>query len=764
MADADRTTGTAPPTGSNWPLDAFLWTLGSLCALHRLPFAADLVAKQFPPPYDQVSLIEAGRALGFQVQQRSVEIDHLAALPLPCVLPLDHQPALLASAAPAPDPAGQPSFMLCRAGEQNPQTITKAALAALAFESGNSATLDVILFATAAPTINDPDAQTARASQRAFGFRWFIPELFKHKQVWRDVLIASLVIQLLALGTPLFTQAIVDKVVVHRTESTLIVIGIGLFVFMLFSAFLTWARQYLVLHTGNRVDATLGAAVFEHLFKLPPRYFEHRPTGVIAARLHGVETIREFVASSIVTLLLDIPFLFIFVAIMFFYSVTLTLIALGILAVITGISLLMAPVFQARLQEQFLLGARSQAFVTEYVAGLETVKSLQLEPQIKQKYADYLATYLQAGFRTRQISNTYSSAANFLEQLMTLLILVVGAYLVMTPPDAASAAQAAAATGSNPTTAPIFSAVKEPFTIGMLIAFQMFAGKLSQPVLRLVGLWQQFQQARLSVERLGDIMNAPTEPYSLLPARAGQKATDAAAPIIEVTGLGFRHADDLPLLYRDFSFSVTKGEVVALMGPSGSGKSTFAKLLQGFYQPTDGRIVVEGTDIHHLAANELRATFGVVPQETVLFSGTIYDNLAMANPHASFDDIVKACRMAEIHSTIEALPKGYQNAIGERGAGLSGGQRQRLAIARALIRRPKVLIFDEATSALDAETAEHFGSTINQLRGHVTMLFITHAVPKSLKVDRIVRIEAQTASLPTSSPSASPPPTGKGSG
>ena len=531
----------------------------------------------------------------------------------------------------------------------------------------------------------------------------------------------SLVLQLLALGLPLFTQAIIDKVVVHRTDSTLIAVALGMGIFMLASATLTWVRQYLVLHTGNRVDAVLAATVFEHLFKLPPRYFQHRPTGVVAARLHGVETIREFVSSAAVTLILDIPFLLVAVAIMFYYSVTLTLIALAMLALITLLSALVAPVFQTRLNEQFLLGARNQAFLTEYIAGFETVKSLQFEPQLQAKYSGYLASYLHSGFKTKQIGNTYNVIASTLEQAMTLLILLVGAWIVMHPGTDASGAASV-------------------FTIGMLVAFQMFAGKLSQPLMRMVGLWQQFQQASLAVERLGDVMNAPAEPYSVMPSRRS-----AGSGHIVIDQLAFRYADDLPYLYQNLSLTIAPGRTIALMGPSGSGKSTLAKLLLGFYAPTQGRILLDGIDIRHLSANELRVTFGVVPQETMLFSGSIYDNLLMANPHASFEQIVQACQMAEIHSTIEALPQGYQTPIGERGAGLSGGQKQRLAIARALLKRPKVLIFDEATSALDAETAEHFAKTINALKGKVTMLFITHALPKSLRVDEVVHLSASGA-------------------
>jgi subfamily B ATP-binding cassette protein HlyB/CyaB len=559
----------------------------------------------------------------------------------------------------------------------------------------------------------DADVEQQEQQARRFGFSWFVPELLKHKKLWQEILLASLVIQLIALATPLFTQAIIDKVVVHRTQSTLIVIAIAMLVMMIFSAGLSWLRQYLVLHTGNRVDAVLGSSVFERLFKLPPLYFQHRSTGVIAARMHGVETIREFIASAAVTLILDLPFLFIFVAIMFYYSVTLTLIVLAILTVIVILSAVVAPLFQARLQEQFLLGARNQAFMTEYIVGLETVKSLQLEPQLNSKYSGYLASYLQAGFSTKQLANTYNSVSNLLEQIMTLLILAIGAYTVMHSTE---------------------------FTIGMLVAFQMFSGRLSQPMLRIVGLWQQFQQASLSVDRLGDLMNAPVEPYSLTPTRVSQ-----AKGKVEIHQIAFKYAEHLPLVYENLSLLIEPGQTIGIMGPSGCGKSTLAKLLQGFYQPSAGRILIDGVDIRYLSANELRSHFGVVPQETTLFSGTIYDNLQMASPDASFEQIAAACNMAEIHQTIEALPKGYQTEIGERGAGLSGGQKQRIAIARALLKRPSILVFDEATSALDTATAEHFAQTINSLRGKVTMLFITHGLPKGLQVDAIYRLTQQGA-------------------
>lgn len=711
------------------PVQDLVWSLGSICALHHRAFDAQLLLRELPSaPHNSDTLITAARALQFRIQQREIARNALVKLQLPC-LGLMHDTLRAPTdsadqASPAPD-GSQPSppldshgararlvllakiddtqVLLFRSGTNQPSSLSRAA-----FQEEFTGT--VFQLAPLAEAIADPDG--ARRP-RAFGFRWFIPELLKHRRVWRDVLVASLFIQLLGLATPIFTQVVIDKVVVHRTQSTLAVIAVGMGLFTVFSALLSWVRQYLVLHTGNRVDAVLGAAVFEHLLKLPTRYFESRPTGVITARLRGVENIREFIASAAVTLVLDLPFLAIFVAIMLAYNVALTALALCIIALIVGLSLAVAPLFRSRLNEQFLLGARNQAFATEYIAGLETVKSLQMEPQVRSRYNDYLAEYLRSGFSVRQVANTYNVLANALEQTLGLLILVVGATFVMN--------------GSA-------------FTIGMLVAFQMFASRVSQPLLRLVGLWQQFQQANLSVIRLGDIMNAAPEPYATVPGRVR-----GGRGLIEVEQLSFRYADHLPMLLKGLTLRIEPGRVVAFMGPSGSGKSTLAKLLQGMYRPSDGRIKLDGTDITHMAANELRLNFGVVPQETILFSGTVYDNLIAAHPHATFEQIVKACQVAEIHDVIERLPKGYQTEIGERGVGLSGGQKQRLAIARALIKQPKILIFDEATSSLDIATAEHFCATINLLKGKVTMLFITHALPKNLQVDEIVQIGAPRA-------------------
>jgi subfamily B ATP-binding cassette protein HlyB/CyaB len=549
----------------------------------------------------------------------------------------------------------------------------------------------------------------------SFGWRWFAGELLRHKTVWRDVLLASLFIQLISLGTPLGTQVVIDKVIVHQTKSTLLVIAAGLAMFLVFNAAMTWLRQYMTSHVGTRVDAALGSQVLRHLLRLHLPYFASRPTGTLVARLQAVEAVREFMAGAALAVLLDAPFLLVFLVVMFVYSWQLTLIALALLVLLSSISVLVTPAIRRRLNRQFLLGARNQAFLTEYVAGIETVKSLQMEPRLESRYDDYLAAYLAASFSTRQLSNSYNVAANALEQAMTLAILCAGALLVMR---------------------------NDGFTIGMLVAFQMLAARVAQPMLRLAGLWQEFQQASIAIQRLGDIMNAPAEPHALTPSRAPQGKAE-----VQVQDLAFRYSPDLPFLYRNLSLTLKPGRLTVLTGPSGSGKSTLAKLLLGFYQPEDGRITIDGRDIRHFSANELRQYFGVVPQETVLFSGSIYENLLAANPNASFADIVQACRIAEVHDVIEKLPKGYNNEIGEHGVGLSGGQKQRIAIARAVLKRPRVLVFDEATSNLDPATADQFANTINQLKGKVTVLFIAHLVPKGLQVDEVVRLGDRPAQM-----------------
>lgn len=709
--------------------DDFVWAVGSLCALHRVPFDAELLLRRFSPPYDVHTLQQAVLAYEFKAALSTASIRelHPAALPaLAILLPLattqvtdeSHRNSPLSSLTAAPPAhrlalvlqADQTRVLLIAPGDAGPKTLTLEE-----FEQGSVGY--ILQVGKAAEVVKDDQPVQANypnqtSNKNKFGFKWFIPELLKHRKIWREILLASFAIQLVALASPLCTQVVIDKVVVHHTTSTLIVIAVALGIFLIFNAAMGWVRQYLVLHTGNRMDAVLGHKVFSHMLHLPMRYFEHRPTGTLVARLHGVETIREFLAGSLVTLILDCPFLIVFLAIMFWYSWQLSLISLASLTLITLLSLAVTPLFRKKLNHQFLLGARNQAFLTEYVTGMETVKSLQLEPQLQKKYGDYLAAYLASTFDAKQLANTYNTIANTLDQLQTLSILCAGAWIVMHNPD---------------------------FTIGMLVAFQMFSGRLSGPVLRLVGMWQEFQQADIAVKRLGDLMDAPTEPYSLIPSRTNQRAG-----AITLENVSFRYSEHHPWLYRNLSLTIQPHKCTVIMGPSGCGKSTLAKLLLGFQQAQEGSIKLDGRDTRHLSANELRNAFGVVPQETTLFAGTLYDNFTLATPHATFEQIVQACQLAGIHDTIEKLPQAYQTEIGEHGTGLSGGQKQRIAIARALLRQPSILIFDEAISNLDQHTAEQFALTVNQLKGKVTILFITHQLPKGLHVDEAILLGKET--------------------
>jgi len=706
---------------------SFVWAIGGLCALHKIPFDAQLLIRSFVPPYDLTSLQAALQSYGFQIGLETLDLHdiHPAVFPVLVTLkPSAKEPSLDSNAETAEKEqlsnlaivlkCDKESVLWIKPGVEQPETISYPEFSALVTGQVLLASKRIDANQTAAELEAQANPQSpavkSAAAQRPFGFKWFIPELLKHKSVWREILLASLAIQIVALATPLGTQVIIDKVVVHHTTSTLIVVAIALGIFIVFNAIMSWVRQYLVLHTGNRIDAVLAHKVFGHLLHLPMRYFEHRPTGTLVARLHGVETIREFLAGSLITLLLDFPFLIVFLAIMFWYSWQLTLISLASLALITIVSLAVTPLLRKRLNEQFLLGARNQAFLTEYISGMETVKALQLEPQLEHKYGDYLATYLNSTFTAKKLSNSYNITANTLDQLQTLAILCVGAWIVMHNPE---------------------------FTIGMLVAFQMFSSRLSGPVLRLVGMYQEFQQADIAVKRLGDLMDAPTEPYSLIPARASSIRGQ-----LDFENISFRYSENHPWLYQKLNISIKPQKCTVIMGPSGCGKSTLAKLMLGFLQPQEGSIKLDGKDIRYMSANELRNVFGVVPQETTLFSGTLYENLTLANPHASFEQIIMACQLAGIHETIEQLPQGYQTPLGEHGTGLSGGQKQRIAIARALLRQPNILIFDEAVSNLDPQTSEQFAQTINKLKGKVTILFITHQLPKNLQVDEVLRLEA----------------------
>jgi subfamily B ATP-binding cassette protein HlyB/CyaB len=507
---------------------------------------------------------------------------------------------------------------------------------------------------------------------RQFDLTWFLQAVIKYKRVFGEVLLASLFLQVFALVTPLFFQVVTDKVLVHRGLTTLQVLVIGLLVVSLFETILGGLRTYIFSHTTNRIDVELGARLFRHLMALPLAYFQARRVGDSVARVRELENIRNFLTGSAVTLVIDLLFTGVFLAVMFYYSPYLSWIVVGSLPLYAVISAAITPVFRRRLNERFSRGAENQAFLVESVTGVETLKAMAVEPQMQRRWEEQLAGYVSTSFRVANLGNWASQSVQLISKVVTALVIFFGAQEV----------------------------INGNLTVGELIAFNMLASRVAQPVLRLAQLWQDFQQTRISVERLGDILNTRSEP-TFNPARATPPAIRGEVVLDHVT---FRYRPDGPEILHDINFKVPAGQIIGIAGPSGSGKSTLAKLIQRLYVAESGRLLIDGNDIGMIDVAWLRRQIGVVLQENILFNRSIRDNIALADPGMPVEKVIAAAELAGAHEFILELPEGYDTQVGERGALLSGGQRQRIAIARALVTDPRVLIFDEATSALDYES------------------------------------------------------------
>jgi subfamily B ATP-binding cassette protein HlyB/CyaB len=544
---------------------------------------------------------------------------------------------------------------------------------------------------------------------RRFDITWFMGAIHKYRHVLGKVLIASFFLQLFALVSPLFFQVVVDKVLVNQSLGTLGVLTIGLVTIAFFETILGILRTYLFAHTTNRIDVELGARLFRHLLALPIAYFEARRVGDSVARVRELENIRQFLTSSALTLVIDLFFTFVFLAVMFYYSPLLTWVVLASFPFYVGISVLATPLFRQRLDEKFERGAENQAFLVERIGGVETLKAMAVEPQMQRKWEEQLAAYVTASFRVLSLGNTASQLVQLINKLVTAAVLFFGAKLV----------------------------IDRNLSIGELVAFNMLAGRVSAPVLRLAQIWQDFHQARLSVKRLGDILNTAPEPTY----KPGQTALPAIRGEVAFEHATFRYRIDGPEILHDVSFKVPSGQVVGIVGPSGSGKSTLTKLIQRLYVPESGRVLIDGIDVNVVDPAWLRRQIGVVLQENVLFNCSVRDNIALVDPAMSIDRIVKAAQLAGAHEFILELPKGYDTLIGERGSSLSGGQRQRIAIARALVMDPHILIFDEATSALDYESERVIQENMAQICRDRTVFIIAHRLSTVRRADRIITID-----------------------
>ncbi|MDB5393137.1 MAG: type secretion system transporter, HlyB family [Rhodospirillales bacterium] len=548
----------------------------------------------------------------------------------------------------------------------------------------------------------------AGGTARTFNLGWFLSALHRYRRVMGEVLVASFFLQLIGLISPLFFQVVVDKVLVHRGLSTLDVLMIGLAIISFFEVGLGALRTYVFSHTTNRIDVELGARVFDHLLALPISYFTSRRVGDSVARVRELETIRNFITGSALTLTIDLFFTVVFFAVMFLYSTTLTWVVVGSLPLYAVISLVVTPIFRRRLDEKFARGAENQAFLVETISGAETLKSMAVEPQMQLRWEEQLAGYVRASFHTQTLGNIASQSVQFVNKATIVLTLYLGAKAV----------------------------IDGNLTVGELVAFNMLASRVASPVLRIAQLWQDFQQTRISVERLGDILNAPRE--------LAQRSVASLPPVkgaIRFEHVTFRYRPDGPAVLSDVSLDVSPGQVIGIVGPSGSGKSTLAKLVQRLYTPETGQVFIDGVDLAMVDTAWLRRQTGVVLQESVLFNRTVRENIALADPAMPMEQVIQAAELAGAHEFILELPHAYDTVIGERGASLSGGQRQRIAIARALITNPRILIFDEATSALDYESERIIQENMRRIASGRTVLVIAHRLSTIRRADRIITIE-----------------------
>jgi HlyB family type I secretion system ABC transporter len=551
---------------------------------------------------------------------------------------------------------------------------------------------------------------TTQTPQQRFGLQWFLPSIVRYRRVLIEVFVASFFVQLFALANPLMVQVIIDKVIVQKSVDTLQVLGIFLIVISIFEALLTSLRTYLFFDTTNRIDMALGTQIIDHLLRLPLRYFEKRPVGELATRINELENIRQFLTGTALTVVLDAIFSVIYIVVMFLYSWLLALVALVTIPFFVLLAVVASPVIRRQLRVKAERNAETQSYLVEVLSGIQTVKAQNMELRARWQWQQRYARFVSAGFKTVITGTTAGSTSNFLNELSGLMVLWVGAYLVL----------------------------RGELTLGQLIAFRIISGYVTGPLLRLAQLWQNFQELGLSIERLADIVDANPEADMLDRQNIPMPLIQGAVTFDEVS---FRFGNSGPLQLNEVSLEFPAGSFVGIVGQSGSGKSTMMKLLPRLYDLEEGRILIDGYDISKVELYSLRQQIGIVPQDTLLFDGTVQENIALNYPDASADQIIEAARSAAAHDFIMDLPNGYNTRVGERGSALSGGQRQRVAIARTVLQSPRMLILDEATSALDYDSERQVCLNLAEAFRNRTVFFITHRLTTIRNADIIVLMD-----------------------
>jgi ATP-binding cassette, subfamily B, bacterial HlyB/CyaB len=673
--------------------DSGLICLASIAAHYRISAEPQQLAHELGLGQRKAGaddLVRGGQRLGLRTRQlKNVKLTRLQKLPMPCIL--GHKD-------------GRFLLLVARSADG------RMRIADVAGRSGLEASAeDIAQWWTGQAILVTRRAFGAGANPATFNFRWFLPSIWRYRTALSNVLLASLFIQIFALITPMFFQVVIDKVLVHKGFSTLMVVTIGLLAVGLFDVILQYLRTYALAHTTSRIDVELGARLFDHLMRLPLGYFETRPAGQTVARIRELETIRSFLTGQGLTSLLDVVFTIVFIVVMFFYSTTLALIVVASIPCYIAVAFLVLPPLRARIEEKFNRGAESQQFLVETVVGVQTLKAAAVEPVLRNQWEEKLAAYIKTAFVTVMIGSIGQGAIQYISKATTAAVLFFGAYAV----------------------------VNGEMTVGSLVAFNMIMGQVTGPILRLSQLWQDFQQVQVSVERLGDILNSPPESRSL-----AQVHLPPAKGAIKIDELTFRYRQDGAEVLRNISLDIPEGQVIGIVGPSGSGKSTLTKLMQRLYSPERGQVMVDGIDIAQVDPAWLRRQIGVVLQENMLFNRTIHENIALASPGMSRAAVMEAARLAGADEFINKLPVGYDTMIEERGANLSGGQRQRIAIARALATNPRILILDEATSALDYESERIIQQNMLHIVKGRTVIIIAHRLVAVRDADRIVAMDS----------------------
>ena len=669
--------------------DSGLWALLAMVQFHQIAADQAALRHQFGhQPFTAQTILLAADYLGMSarsVQQRPERLTHA---PLPAV---------------AQDRDGR-FFVVARIGSAVPNTASDRVLVQYAGEQPLLLSLTELLNRWTGELLLFSSKASFAGSLARFDFTWFIPAIVKYRSLLGEILLLSLVLQMIGLVLPLFFQVVMDKVLVNRAMDTLDVIVIGLVVANLFDVLLTGIRTWVFAHTSSKLDVELGARLFRHLLGLPLAYFQARRVGDSVARIRELENIRSFLTGNAMTLVLDVAFSVVFLAVMFWYSVKLTLIVIASFPLYILLSVAFTPAIRVRLDEKFNRGAENQSFLVETISGIDTIKAMAVEPGWVKRWDQQLAGYVSAGLSVTNVATFASNGVQLVSKLVTAAILWFGARAV----------------------------IDQQLTVGGLVAFNMLAGQVSSPVLRLAQMWNDFQQVGVSMGRLGDILNAH-------PEVAGNKTRlPRLTGSIEFDQVSFRYRPDSADVLRAVSLKINPGEIIGIVGRSGSGKSTLTRLVQRLYVPDRGRVLIDGQDISVIDTASLRQQIGVVLQENVLFNRSVRDNIALGNPALPIEAIIEAATLAGAHEFICELPEGYDTMVGEHGTGLSGGQRQRIAIARALISNPRILIFDEATSALDYESESIIQANMRKICSGRTVLIIAHRLSSVRDANRIV--------------------------